>query len=401
MQNQPHICILGGGFGGLYTALKLARHAGSVRPKITMIDGKDHFLFTPLFYELISEEMQIWQVAPKFHALLAHTGIEFCQDWVDTVDLDRRLVYLQSKQTIHYDRLVIAVGRQARSLPINSGNQNIYNFRSLPDLALLQQACQDWRSQQHQPIQVAILGGGANGIEVACKLADQLKSAGKIYLIDRRDTLLRGFSIASQKAASRALAQRDVQVILNATMQSFAQNQLTVEIQGQPQIYPIHLLISTIGTEPWPWINRLNCPKNASGQLLTHPTLQSLDYPEVFAIGDVATITANADTPIPTTAQVAFQQSSLLAKNLRASLQQRRLQRFRYCHLGEMLSLGINTAVVHSFGITFSGAIGSFIRRWVYTFRLPTLAHGLAVMRSFIGRSQCREADRARAWFKP
>jgi demethylphylloquinone reductase len=395
MQTQSHICILGGGFGGLYTALKLARSAGSVRPKITLIDGKDHFLFTPLFYELISEEMQTWEVAPKFHTLLAHTGIEFCQDWVDRVDLDRHLIHLQSHKTIAYDRLVIAVGRQARSLPLSSGEQLIYNFRSLPDLLLLKQACQELQSQQHRPIQLAILGGGANGIEVACKLADQFKSNGKVYLIDRRDTLLRGFSIASQKAAARALAQRDVQVILNATMQSFTQEQLTVEIQGQQQIYPIHLLISTIGTDSWPWINRLNCPQNASGQLLIHPTLQLLDYPEVFAIGDVAAIAANAATPIPTTAQVAFQQSSLLAKNLRASLQKRRLQHFRYCHLGEMLSLGINTAVVHSFGMTFSGAIGFLIRRWVYTLRLPTFAHALAVIRSFFFGVKLGKDERA------
>jgi demethylphylloquinone reductase len=154
MQTQSHICILGGGFGGLYTALKLARSAGSVRPKITLIDGKDHFLFTPLFYELINEEMQTWEVAPKFHTLLAHTGIEFCQDWVDRVDLDRHLIHLQSHKTIAYDRLVIAVGRQARSLPLSSGEQLIYNFRSLPDLLLLKQACQELQSQQHRPIQL-------------------------------------------------------------------------------------------------------------------------------------------------------------------------------------------------------------------------------------------------------
>jgi demethylphylloquinone reductase len=82
------ICILGGGFGGLYTALRLQQlDWGNTQRKIILVDKSDRFVFTPLLYELMTGEMTAWEVAPTFQDLLQGTDIEFRQGTVESIDL--------------------------------------------------------------------------------------------------------------------------------------------------------------------------------------------------------------------------------------------------------------------------------------------------------------------------
>ncbi|MDJ0584366.1 MAG: FAD-dependent oxidoreductase, partial [Microcystis sp.] len=77
--SSPKICILGGGFGGLYTALRLSQLPWTDQhtPQITLIDKNDRFLFSPLLYELVTSELQSWEIAPPFSELLANTPVDF------------------------------------------------------------------------------------------------------------------------------------------------------------------------------------------------------------------------------------------------------------------------------------------------------------------------------------
>lgn len=111
--SQPHIVIIGGGFAGLYTALRLLQFPWetSQRPDITLIDRQNHFVFSPLLYELITEEMQPWEVAPTYTELLRHGPVKFVQTQVQTVDPEQKNVVCGDRQ-ITYDYLVIAAGAQ-------------------------------------------------------------------------------------------------------------------------------------------------------------------------------------------------------------------------------------------------------------------------------------------------
>ncbi len=83
------ICILGGGFGGLYTALALSKLDWQDTPhEIVLVDQRDRFVFAPLLYELVTGELQTWEIAPPYEELLANTGIRFCQSGVDSIDID-------------------------------------------------------------------------------------------------------------------------------------------------------------------------------------------------------------------------------------------------------------------------------------------------------------------------
>lgn len=380
MSHPAQICILGGGFGGLYTALRLNRwiRRRSISARVTLVDEKDHFLFTPLLYELLTGELDTWEIAPKFKDLLAGTNIQFCQDIVTAADLPQRQVMLQSGQQLRYDYLVLAVGQQTRRDAVPGAAAHAMSFRTLADRDRLQQRLQSLAASA-TPARVAIVGAGPNGVELACKLADRLDEA-DIHLIDLGDTILRGFSAASQKSAYRALVQRSIQLDLNTRIEALTPNQIHLQQPKQDLTLPADIVLWTTGTAPWDWVRSLPCSKTQQGQLLVQPTLQLVEYPEVFALGDLATVQDNQGQAIAATAQSAFQQSPTVAQNLRACLTRQRLTDFRYRHQGEMMTLGIGSAVVATPKRHLTGTIASLIRQWAYISRLPTLKHRLRVV---------------------
>ena len=98
--------IVGGGFGGLYTALELASKPG--HPPLLLVEPQDRFVFLPFLYECLSSEMPLWQMAPPYAELLAGHGIGWVQDRASSVDPERRQVKLSSGQTLNYSALVLA-----------------------------------------------------------------------------------------------------------------------------------------------------------------------------------------------------------------------------------------------------------------------------------------------------
>ena len=126
----------------------------------------------------------------------------------------------------------------------------------------------------------------------------------------------------------------------------------------------------------------MNYQQSNSGKLLVNPSLQLIDHPEVFALGDLAQI-SNKNKSLPGTAQVAYQQASYTANNIAAIIKGKPLKPFKYLHLGDMLTLGRRTAIISSYGINISGQLGGIMRRLAYIFRLPTMRHRLQVLRNF------------------
>src|SRR6185369_265951 len=101
---KPNIVILGGGFGGLFTALELSSSGN-----VTLVSDEDHFLFTPMLYEYLSGEVEEWHIAPRYSELL-DDNIHFVQDQVDNIDLNSQSVsFINSGERLQYDVLVLAV----------------------------------------------------------------------------------------------------------------------------------------------------------------------------------------------------------------------------------------------------------------------------------------------------
>ena len=395
MTKKIKICILGGGFGGLYTALHLAKSKAVISGdwEVTLVEPKDNFLFTPLLYEILTDELKRWEIAPTYQKLLLGSKIKWIQDRVKEVSLERKEVILEDNSLLNYDYLGLAVGRKIKLAKIEGLQENALTFRSIIDAELLKNNLINLKRASKSQNNIAIIGAGANGVELACKVYDFLQDSfqnkaiatkTQIYLIDRGEEILKSFGSGVKKAALKAIKQRNINLILSTTVAKITDNSITLENKNYTREYPIDLVFWTAGTQTHDWIESLPCQFNKQGQLLTLPTLQLIDYPEVFALGDVADVRNNKVTPVPTTAQAAYQQASTAAKNIRAVIGLKPLKKFYYLHLGDMLTLGKGEAIVSSFGINLSGKLAGLLRRLIYIQRLPTMKHRLQVLKNLL-----------------
>jgi NADH dehydrogenase len=142
-QQYARICILGGGFGGLYTALRLSQLPWSKqeKPEIVLVDRSDRFLFSPLLYELMTGELQAWEIAPPFEELLAGTGVRFYQSEVTGIDLQAQQVQLQDGPELSYDRLVLGLGGETPLDRVSGALDYALPFRTIAALIGWRNVC--------------------------------------------------------------------------------------------------------------------------------------------------------------------------------------------------------------------------------------------------------------------
>jgi demethylphylloquinone reductase len=389
MTQQPaRICILGGGFGGLHTALRLSQlpWEPTQKPEIVLVDQSDRFLFSPLLYELITGELQTWEIAPPFEELLQNTGVRFCQSIVSEIDIDQQRVHLQNSQEIPYDRLILALGGETPLDLVSGASSHAYPFRSVADAYNLEERLRVLEESPADKIRVAIVGGGYSGVELACKLADRLKERGRFRLVELSDQILRTSPEFNREAATKALDARGVFIDLETKVESITQDSISLDYKNQVDTIPVDLVIWTVGTRVSPVVKNLALKQNQRGQITTTTTLQVIDHPEIFALGDLADSHDIEGQQVPATAQAAFQQADYTAWNIWATLSDRPLLPFRYQQLGEMMTLGIDNATLTGLGVKLDGSLAAVARRLAYLYRMPTLDHQLKVGFNWLAR---------------
>ena len=380
-QSSKKICILGGGFGGLYTALRLSQlpWENHSKPEILLIDKQDRFLFSPLLYELITEEMQSWEIAPHFTELLAGTEIQFQQATVRGIDIHQQQIYLDSQPEIDYDQLVIALGGKTPLDSVAGAKDYAIPFRTLADAYRLKEKLRSLEATNPEKIRIAVIGGGYSGVELACKVADHLGDRGRVRLVERSNTILGYSSDFNRKTAQDALEKRSVWLDLETTIEEMGADYICLRYKEQVDRIPVDIVLWTVGNQVSALISSLPLKQNQKGLITTNPYLQTLEHPNIYAVGDGADCYDISGQQVPPTAQAAIQESDYCAWNIWADLTGRPLLPFRYQSLGEMLTLGVDNATVNGLGVKLDGPVAYLARRLVYLYRLPTLKHQLAV----------------------
>lgn len=380
-EQAARICILGGGFGGLYTALRLSQlpWTKSEKPEIVLIDRCDRFLFSPLLYELMTGELQTWEIAPLYQDLLAGTGVRFCQGVASGIDLQEKRIQLHDGPEIAYDRLVLAIGGETPLDRIPGAAEYAFTFRTVADAYRLEEQLRRLEESDREKIRIAIVGAGYSGVELACKLADRLKERGRLRLIELSDQILRTSTDFNREAATRALHERGIWLDLETTLAEITQDSLSLTYKGVTDTIPVDIVVWTVGTKVAEVISSLPLKKNERGQVSVTPTLQVIDHPEIYALGDLADCKDVTGQQVPATAQAAMQQADYVGWNLWASLTGRPLLPFRYEHVGEMMTLGVDNATLTGLGLKFDGPTAVIARRLAYLYRMPTLDHQLRV----------------------
>ncbi|MFM2431369.1 MAG: hypothetical protein RLZZ511_2582 [Cyanobacteriota bacterium] len=373
------ICILGGGFGGLYSALRLTQMNWEHPPEITLVDQRDRFVFAPLLYELLTGELESWEIAPEYRTLLANTGIRFEQQTVQGIDINAKSVTLGNGQILNYDRLVLAMGGETPIDMVPGAADHAMPFRNVADAQRVAERLRQLETSDAEKIRVAIVGGGYSGVELACKLAERLGDRGRLRIIERSNQILANSPAFNRETAEKALSERSVWRDLETNVTEIAADSMTLSYQNETNTIPVDLVLWTVGNRVVPIIRDLAIPHNDRGQVIVSNAMQVEGHPEIFALGDLAECHDASGQLVPATAQVAFQQSDYAGWNVWASLSDRPLLPFRYQALGEMITLGQENATLSGLGLNLQGLPAHVARRMIYLMRMPTLEHQVKV----------------------
>ena len=362
------VVIVGAGFGGLFTALAIEqRLPGS---SIVLIEPNARFIFQPLLYELLSEEMQSWEVAPPNTALLNGRGICWLQDEVLTINRNDRTLTTRDGQRISWSQLVIATGSVPNDFGIPGVRDYSSSFRTMEDVQRIRQWVRDLRQNRCDDAALVIAGAGPTGVELACKLADLLDGSARVHLVEAGEGILPTCAAFNREQAEAALQRREVILHLNSAVSRVLPDR--VELASGSEI--LHSgLIWTAGSRPI--IPKIEPPPALErGRLAIESDLRIQGTDDLFAIGDASICSSS---PWPATAQVAMQQGEGVSKAIAALKRSETPQPFQFRNLGEMLSLGIGEATVTGMGITLSGPLAFQLRRAAYLTRLPGLSLGV------------------------
>ena len=384
MIGQFRVVVVGGGFAGLTAALALAHKRRGV--SVVLVEPQEHFLFTPLLYELLSDELQTWQVAPKLDHLLAVHGVAWLQDRVTSINRQTRCLTTNNGRELSFDRLALTCGGVLQSFGVAGVIDHAIGFRTMADLQRLRHLVQQLRTQSQPLERLAIVGAGASGVELACKLADLLAGKVLIELIEQGDKVLPGSREFNRQQALAALQQRDVRVRCHSRVQLVAADHLTLLVEGQmEETLACAGVIWTAGLAIAPPILLPSALTGPQGRLICQADLRLAEEEAIFAAGDVAAVPGHRQQALPTTAQVAMQQAPILAHNILASLEGKPLQDFHWNDLGEMLSLGRGHASIIAKGFTMAGPTAAKLREAIYLARMPGTGHRLAAAVGWLG----------------
>lgn len=391
MNEKKKVLIVGAGFGGLFTALDLAGSAD-----VTLVSDTDHFCFRPLLYEYLSGEVEAWHIAPDYKELLGDE-INFVRGAVETIDFQNQTAKISTRnELLSYDALVLAVGGTTNYWNVKGAEEFALPFRGIADADELRNrmtralneislnlAPQDVREK----LTFAVVGGGASGVELATKMSDLLfdafkrrglKGEPRVLIYEMSDRVIPGMGKEARAYVEKTLLKAHIDVHLQTKVLEVKPNGIVSEYGGKQLETETVATVWTAGVKVNPLIEKLDLSKAENGLILINQTLQVVDYENVFALGDIAKLEEVAPT-LTGTAQLANQESALLASNIKAFLNGKKLKTKEFEELGEALSLGTSDAALLVGGSVISGAIAREARFALYTSRLPTWHHRLKV----------------------
>lgn len=384
------ILILGGGFGGLFTALDLAGTG-----EVTLVDEHDHFLFKPMLYEYLSGEVELWHIAPNFSELL--DNVRTVRGAIESIDLENRSVVIAGRGApLSYDVLVMALGAITNYWGVGGAEEFTLPFREVEDANRLRRRMTE--SLDHLPPDAApqdtrealtfvVVGGGASGVELSTKMSDLLRDAVKrralrgeprVIIVEMADRLVPGMGDEIREYVERELDRHRIEVHTRTRVARVSSTGLTLEHNGRETEIAAAGVIWVAGVRLNSVIENLKVEKDKRGLILVEPTLQVRGHKDAFALGDIA-FYPDVAPALAGTAQLAFQQAHLCARNVRAFLNGEDLKAKHFVELGEALSLGTEHAAVLSAGKVMGGALARQARFAMYTARLPTWHHRLRV----------------------
>ncbi|HYN83716.1 MAG TPA: NAD(P)/FAD-dependent oxidoreductase [Pyrinomonadaceae bacterium] len=379
------IVVIGGGYGGLFTA-RAAQRAGDV----TLIASEDHFLHAPMLYEYLSGEVEAWHIAPRYTELLEGDRVRLVQGAAVAVDFEAREVEVAGRlRRIPYDYLVLAVGGVTNFWGVEGADKHTMPFRKIRHadelrarmIEALDRIQPDAAPQDARAAATfVVVGAGASGIELSTKMMDLLADAfqrrglrgePRVVVVEMGDEVVPGMDAEIRRVVERALHERRIEVHTGTRVVRVTEDGAVIAHGGRETEISAAGVVWTAGVRVNPLVEKLDVERDRRGLIVVEDSLQVRGRREVFALGDIAAA-RHVVPSLAGTAQLAFQQSSLVASNIQALIDGSVPARGRFEELGEAVSLGTDDAAVLAAGRVVTGQLARQARFALYTTRLPT-----------------------------
>jgi NADH:ubiquinone reductase (H+-translocating) len=393
-QKRARVLIIGGGFGGVYTAMTLEKLLKSdPSMEVGLISKENYLVFQPMLPEVISGSIGLLDTITSIRRLCPRTNLYTRE--VESIDLKNKTVTMGTgfrprPAQLEYDHLVLAVGNITSFTSQPGLAEHALPFKYLGDGLVLRNhlihALEEADIESDPEFRRALLtfvvaGGGFSGVEAVAELNDFVRAGARgfrridpaeirVILLHGGPLILPELPESLARYAQTLLQRRGVDIRLNTKLAGATAESALLE--GGERI-PAKTLVSTVPSAPNPLALALPCQKER-GRVVVNADLQVPGYPGLWALGDCAWCPdRSTGQPCPPTAQHATRQGARLAKNLVATLRGEPTQPFAFEALGKLAALGHRKAVAEVFGFKLSGFVAWLLWRAIYLMKLPGL----------------------------
>ena len=355
---RPEVIIIGGGFGGLYAARALRRAA----VRVTLLDRRNHHLFQPLLYQVAMAALSPGDIASPIRWILRRQkNVDVLLAEVTRIDpAEKRLVLADGEMS--YDYLIVASGATHAYFGHDEWRTAAPGLKTLEDaleirrrvLLAFERAERETDPARRQALLTfVVIGGGPTGVEMAGALAEMARQSlardfrhfdpgsARIVLVEGGPGVLATFPKPLRKVAQRDLVRLGVEVRTGAPVTSVSPGR----VEMGADVLAAATILWAAGVAASPLGATLGVPVDRAGRVFINPDLTIPGHPEVFVIGDLASLTGADGRGLPGVAQVAIQMGRHAARNIQDAIAGRPYEPFSYRNLGNMATIGRASAV--------------------------------------------------------
>lgn len=398
----PHIVIVGGGFGGLYAAKSLK----NAPVRVTLIDKRNFHLFQPLLYQVATGTLSPADIASPLRVVLSkHKNTQVLLDKVVDIDPEAKKVYLEEREALDYDALVVATGVSHHYFGNDQWQDDAPGLKTVEDALEMRRRIfmafeaaekESDRQKREALLTFVVVGGGPTGVELAGAIAEIAHQSikndfrdidttqAKILLFEGMERILPPYPEECSVEAQKSLEKLSVDVQTKTLVTNIADNCVTFRQGDETKTINAHTILWAAGVRASfmgkVLAERTGAELDRVGRVIVEPDLSLKEHSDIFVIGDLANFPHQGEHPLPGVAPVAMKQGEYVAKLLAKRTLGITVEPFSYKDFGSMAVIGQNKAVADlNFG-RFSGFVAWLIWVFAHIYYLIEFDNKLIVM---------------------